>query len=70
MLASAREMPASGRGYGREWKYDSGRAIARVRPDGRVRLDSRNAKDFTPVFPEIATALAEALPRAPAESGW
>jgi bifunctional non-homologous end joining protein LigD len=61
MLATARELPSSGRGYGWEWKYDGGRAVARVRPDGQVRLDSRNAKDFTPVFPEIATALTEAL---------
>jgi bifunctional non-homologous end joining protein LigD len=62
MLATARTLPTSGRGYGWEWKYDGGRAIARIRADGQVRLDSRNAKDFTPVFPEVADALAEALP--------
>jgi bifunctional non-homologous end joining protein LigD len=61
MLATARALPASGRGYGWEWKYDGGRAIARIRADGQVRLDSRNAKDFTPAFPEIVTALGEAL---------
>lgn len=62
MLATARELPRSGSGYGWEWKYDGGRAVARVRADGQVRIDSRNAKDFTPVFPEIAAALTEALP--------
>jgi ATP dependent DNA ligase domain len=41
---------------------DGGRAIARIRPDGQVCLDSRNAKDFTPAFPEVTTALGEALP--------
>jgi bifunctional non-homologous end joining protein LigD len=62
MLATARELPRSGAGYGWEWKYDGGRAISRVRADGQVRVDSRNAKDFTLVFPEVATALSEALP--------
>jgi bifunctional non-homologous end joining protein LigD len=62
MLATARPLPSSERGYGWEWKYDGGRAIARIRRDGGVRLDSRNAKDFTSVFPEVAAALAEALP--------
>lgn len=62
MLATARALPSSGAGYGWEWKYDGGRAIGRLCADGQVRLDSRNAKDFTPVFPEIAAALAEALP--------
>jgi len=62
MLATSRALPASGAGYGWEWKNDGGRAIGRLHPGGRVRLDSRNGKDFTPVFPEIATALAEALP--------
>jgi ATP-dependent DNA ligase len=60
--ATARALPSSGRGYGWEWKYDGGRAIARIRPVGAVRLDLRNAKDFTPVFPEVATVLGEALP--------
>lgn len=62
MLATARPAPGSGAGYGWEWKYDGARAIARVRPDGAVRLDSRNARDFTTSFPEIAHALAAALP--------
>jgi len=47
MLATARKPPSPGRGYGWEWKYDEARAIARPRSDGQVRLDSRNAKDFT-----------------------
>ena len=62
MLATARPLPASGAGYGWEFKWDGFRAIGRVRADGHVRLDSRNAKDFTPAFPEVAAALAEALP--------
>jgi bifunctional non-homologous end joining protein LigD len=62
MLATARELHRSGAGYAWEWKHDGGRAIARVRADGQVRLDSRNAKDFTLAFPEVAQALAEALP--------
>ena len=62
MLATSRVLPASGDGYAWEWKYDGGRALARIRADGQVRLDSRNAKDFTLVFPEIATAVSEALP--------
>jgi hypothetical protein len=62
MLATARPLPASGTGYGWEWKYDGFRAIARLRADGQVRLDSRNGKDFTTTFPEVATTLTEALP--------
>jgi bifunctional non-homologous end joining protein LigD len=61
MLATARPLPTSGTGYGWEWKYGA-RAIARIRTDGQVRLDSRNDKDFTPAFPEVAAALGEALP--------
>jgi hypothetical protein len=35
--------------------------ISRLRPDGQVRLDSRKAGDLTLSFPDVATALAEAL---------
>jgi bifunctional non-homologous end joining protein LigD len=59
MLATARSLPAGGAGYGWEWKWDGVRVGARVRADGEVRLDSRNDKDMTSVFPEIADALAE-----------
>jgi ATP-dependent DNA ligase len=54
MLATARKPPSSERGYGWEWKYDGPPAIARPRSDGQVRFDSRNTKDFTKTFPEIA----------------
>src|SRR5882724_746227 len=61
MLATLRTLPTTGAGYGWEWKWDGARAGARVRADGQVRLDSRNDKDMTRTFPEIATALTEAL---------
>ena len=35
------------------------RAIARIRPDGAVRLDSRNAKDFTPVLSRLCPVACE-----------
>lgn len=43
------------------WIYDLALPSDVFRADGQVRLDSRNGKDFTLVFPEIASALAEAL---------
>jgi bifunctional non-homologous end joining protein LigD len=61
MLATARPLPTSGAGFGWEFKWDGARAIGRVRADGQVRLDSRNAKDLTPAFPEVAAALADAF---------
>jgi bifunctional non-homologous end joining protein LigD len=61
MLATARPLPASGQGYGWEWKHDGFRLGARVAP-GQGRLDSRNDRDFTTTFPEIADALVSALP--------
>ena len=68
MLATARSLPAGGAGYGWEWKWDGVRVSARVRADGEVRLDSRNDKDMTSVFPETADALAETF--SVARSGW
>jgi len=62
MLATTRTLPATGAGYGWEWKWDGARVGARLRADGQAKLDSRNDKDMTRTFPEIAAALAVALP--------
>ncbi len=46
-----------------ELKWDGYRAIVRIDADGTVRLDSRNALDLTPRFPELrglAAAFADA----------
>ena len=40
-------------------ELDGFRVGARVRGDGQVRLDSRNGRDLSSTFPEVAAALAE-----------
>src|SRR4029079_18311252 len=52
--------PPTGDGWLHEIKYDGYRIGCRIR-DGRVTLISRNGKDWTAAFPEIAAA-ASALP--------
>lgn len=59
MLATPRPLPVNGEPWVLEFKWDGHRCQARRRPDGRVRLDSRNGRDQTDVFPEITAALAE-----------
>jgi ATP-dependent DNA ligase len=44
-----------------EPKFDGWRCLAFVRPDG-VYLQSRQAKDLTPYFPDVAAAVRETLP--------
>lgn len=65
MLATTRPIPTHWSRFSWEWKQDGARCGSRARrgdDPGRVRLDSRNGKDITGQFPEIAEALAEALP--------
>jgi len=64
MLATARPLrtAATAGRWAYEWKWDGARCGARSNPSSGVRLDSRNARDFTVTFPEIAEAIAEALP--------
>ncbi len=60
MLAETREWPFSDPKWVFELKLDGYRLLA-AREGGNARLVSRNGNDFTPVFPEIARAVA-ALP--------
>ncbi len=60
MLAAAGERPFSRDGWLFEIKYDGYRVIA-ARELGRAKLLSRNRKDLSAVFPEIARAV-QALP--------
>ncbi|OJF13008.1 hypothetical protein BG844_17660 [Couchioplanes caeruleus subsp. caeruleus] len=58
------ELPEPGMcrgGCSYEIKFDGFRCLAFTRPGG-VYLQSRQAKDLTPYFPEIAAAVAAALP--------
>ena len=59
-LATLVKEPPSGDGWLHEIKYDGYRIGCRIRA-GRVTLISRNGKDWTAAFPEIAAAAA-ALP--------
>jgi len=59
MLATPGVMPADGRGWAFEFKWDGMRAIACVL-DGTVRASSRNGRDLLGRFPELGE-LAEAL---------
>lgn len=52
MLATTGEMPGE-RGWSYEVKWDGVRALAYVRGT-QVKLESRNLKDFTPRYPEVA----------------
>lgn len=60
MLAESLEAPFSGNGWLFEIKYDGFRCIA-SREGARVHLVSRNGRELTATFPELARALA-ALP--------
>lgn len=53
------ELPAEGQGWGLEVKWDGARVLAFVSP-GEVRLQSRNGRDVTASYPELA-GLADAL---------
>ncbi|HTU78374.1 MAG TPA: DNA ligase D [Solirubrobacteraceae bacterium] len=53
MLARAGELPRVERGWAYEIKWDGVRAIAYSRP-GELRLQSRNLKDITDSYPELA----------------
>src|SRR5687767_15579405 len=59
-LATLVKEPPTGAGWLHEIKYDGYRIGCRIR-DGRVTLISRNGKDWTAAFRDIATAAA-ALP--------
>ena len=52
MLAEAGALPGAGEGWAYEFKWDGVRAIVYL-ADGRVRAESRNAKDLTGSFPEL-----------------
>ena len=51
-MLAGRHLPADGRGWAYEFKWDGVRAVAYVE-DGRVRLRSRNDLDITPAYPEL-----------------
>ncbi|GGM75918.1 ATP-dependent DNA ligase [Thermopolyspora flexuosa] len=59
MLAQLGAAPARDEGWAYEMKWDGVRALAYVE-DGRVRLYSRNAKEITAAYPELA-GLADAV---------
>ena len=59
MLASLGQPPA-GDGWAFEMKWDGQRAIAMTR-GGQCRLFSRNRNDITATFPELPTAVLDAL---------
>ncbi|MGH9064765.1 MAG: non-homologous end-joining DNA ligase [Acidimicrobiales bacterium] len=56
MALASDELPADEDRWGLEVKWDGARAIAFVTA-GRVRLESRNQRDVTAQFPELAGAL-------------
>ena len=58
MLATLIKEPFHRSGWVYEEKYDGDRVVA-YRQGGRARLLSRNAKDVTPHFPEIARAVEQ-----------
>lgn len=62
MLATARPLPPTADQHGLEVKWDGFRCGARRGAEGQVRLDSRSGKPLVDSFPEIAEALADALP--------
>jgi bifunctional non-homologous end joining protein LigD len=53
MLARTGKLPPDERGWGFEIKWDGVRAIAYSQP-GELRLESRNLKDITDSYPELA----------------
>src|SRR5512139_3623082 len=54
MLATASPAPPEGEGWAYEFKWDGVRAVVGVAPHGRVRAHSRNARDITRSYPELA----------------
>src|SRR5260370_28783685 len=58
MLATLVPEPFHKNGWGYEEKYDGDRILA-YKEGARVHLFSRNAKDHTAAFPEIAAAIGE-----------
>lgn len=61
MLATAGPMPPD-EGWGAEVKWDGARATVTAPGDGTVRLLGRRGTDYTARFPDVAAALAEAVP--------
>lgn len=59
MLAALSQPPA-GEGWAFEMKWDGQRAIAAAR-DSKCQLFSRNNNDTTATFPELPTAVLDAL---------
>jgi len=64
-LAATAKSPPSGATWVHEVKYDGYRMLCRI-ADQKLRMVSRNAKDWTGNFPTIARALA----RLPVETAW
>ncbi len=60
MLATAGKLPRDEEAWAFELKWDGVRTLAYCEP-GRVRLESRTQRDVTSQYPEVATALREAL---------
>jgi bifunctional non-homologous end joining protein LigD len=60
MLATAGKLPRDDGRWAFELKWDGVRTLAYCEP-GRVRLESRTQRDVTSQYPEVATALREAL---------
>lgn len=63
MLAELTHDHFSGEDWLFERKLDGERVLAWIRPDGRVRLLSRNEKRLNDSYPEIEEGLAEQAPR-------
>ncbi|WP_229759037.1 non-homologous end-joining DNA ligase [Peterkaempfera bronchialis] len=61
MLATAGRLPAVQADWAYEVKWDGMRVLAYLPGDGTVRLESRQGRDVTAQYPELA-ALPEALP--------
>ena len=60
MLATAGRLPRVEEGWAFELKWDGVRTLAYCEP-GHVRLESRNQRDVTSQYPEVAGALRDAL---------
>jgi bifunctional non-homologous end joining protein LigD len=64
-LANSAKSPPSGAAWVHEIKYDGYRMLCRIE-DHKVKMVSRNGKDWTATFPSIARALG----RLPVETAW
>ena len=64
MLATPVDEPFDGADWIFELKWDGYRALARIERDGAVAIASRNGKDFTAKFPELAE-IADAFSERP-----